>query len=77
MTRNIVHTVNAIAFHPSEGGIVATAGSDGWFDLYDLVSRNWLEYFSACEMRGDVAITSCTFSADGDTLCVCGGGGLE
>jgi mRNA export factor len=65
MTRMMVYALNAAAFHPSERPVMATAGSDGTFHFWDVAMRMRMKQFS---MSGDAAITSCTFSADGDSF---------
>ncbi|KAK4448513.1 WD40-repeat-containing domain protein [Podospora aff. communis PSN243] len=60
-----VYTVNAAAFQGSERPVMATAGSDGKFNFWNVVGTRRLKEFFA---PGGGAITSCTFSADGDSF---------
>eukprot|EP00747_Dinoflagellata_sp_TGD_P164737 gnl/TRDRNA2_/TRDRNA2_185086_c0_seq1.p1 gnl/TRDRNA2_/TRDRNA2_185086_c0~~gnl/TRDRNA2_/TRDRNA2_185086_c0_seq1.p1 ORF type:complete len:333 (+),score=58.34 gnl/TRDRNA2_/TRDRNA2_185086_c0_seq1:107-1105(+) len=61
----VVHPVNALAFHP-EYGTFATGGSDGGVCVWDAEAKKRLWRLSPF----DTAVSSVAFAADGSKLCV-------
>ena len=76
-----VYAVNALAFHPRYEGVLATAGSDGTMQVWDLLAKARLESYSISETRTGMAtgfggkdttskstISAAAFSHDGEIL---------